>query len=81
MDMVSWEEDGREKRSGVEVEVEKLFAERGRAVSRERGVCVTCGCTCTQGREKEKNKASSQNILACLGVVVASRFTLIIVAS
>lgn len=72
MDMVSWEEDGREKRSGVEVEVEKLFAERGRAVLRERGVRVTCGYTQGREKEKEKSKTSSQNILACLGVVRVS---------
>jgi len=36
MDTVSWEEDGREKRRGVEVELEKLLAERERVESRER---------------------------------------------
>jgi hypothetical protein len=64
--MVSWEEDGREKRRGVDVEVEKLFADRERGVSRERAGCVLCGCT-RQGREK--NKKSGQSILACLGRV------------
>jgi hypothetical protein len=70
--MVSWEEDGREKRSGVEVEVEKLFAERERGVWRERAGGVLCGRT-SQGREKSKN--SGQSILAWL-VVAASRFFL-----
>lgn len=35
-DTVSWDEVGREKRRGVEAEVEKLFAERERGDSRER---------------------------------------------
>ena len=63
-DMVSWEEDGREKRSGVEVEVEKLLAERERGVSRERAGGVLCGRT-SQGSDKRK---SGQSILACLVV-------------
>lgn len=61
-DMVSWEEDGREKRRGVDVEVEKLFPERVRSVSRESAVCVLCG-NASQGND---NKTSDQSILACL---------------
>jgi hypothetical protein len=63
-DMVSWEEDGRDKRRGVEVGMGKLSAERERGVSRERAGCVLCGRT-RQGREKSKK--SGQTILACLG--------------
>lgn len=70
MDMVSWEEDGNERRRGVE-EVEKLFAERERGVSRERVGWVLCEYT--QGRVK--NKTRGQNILglAFLGLA-ANRF-------
>jgi len=67
-DMVSWEEDGREKRRGVEAEVEKLFAERERGLSRERTGWVLCD------RTREKSKKSCQNILACLGQVSLASF-------
>jgi len=68
--MVSWEEDGREKRRGVEGEEEKLLAARERGESRERAVWVLCGRT-RQGREKRK---SGQSILACPGLVSLTRF-------
>jgi hypothetical protein len=58
-DTVSWEEDGREKRRGVEVEVEKLFAEREMGVSREMAGGVLCGRT-TRG---QSSKTSGQSIL------------------
>jgi hypothetical protein len=45
----------------VEVEVEKLFAERERGVLKERAGMVLCGRT-RQGREK--SKTSGQSILA-----------------
>ena len=63
-DTVSWEEDGREKRRGVEVELEKLPAEMSRGESRERAGRVLCGRT-AQGRVT--SKTSGQSILGVLG--------------
>jgi hypothetical protein len=71
--MVIAEEDGREKRTGVEV-VEKLFPVSVTSVSKESEACVLCAGI--EGTESTTEATSAHNdggsIFACVVVVVVN---------